>query len=132
MEYLGRSLWVMGYAFDLCFVYPRRHSSSNHLSQHFCLHVIYGTLSLTPSLLFNRPWTNQHPLPRPKAQYMILGPYPYNNPSKLRFFPLIWGEKVGFWFLRVKAIHFLGLHVREYCFVHPITVTDASEPVMRH
>ena len=38
---------------------------------------------------------------------MILSPYPYNSPSKLRFFPLIRGEKVGFWFLRDKTNWFL-------------------------
>ena len=78
-EFPGMSLWVIAYAFDLCFVYPRRNSSSDHLSQPFCLHVIYGALSLTPLLLFIRLQTNQHPRPRPKAQYMILGPYPYNT-----------------------------------------------------
>ena len=38
----------------------------------------HGTLSLTPSLLFIRPRTNQRPRLRPKAQYIVLGPYPYN------------------------------------------------------
>ena len=33
---------------------------------------------------------------KPKAQYMILGTYPYNSPSKFRFFPFIRGGKVGF------------------------------------
>ena len=73
-----------------------RHSSLDHISQPFCLHVIYGTLSLTPLLLFIRPQTNQCSRPRPKAQYMILGLYPYNSPLKLWFFPLIRGENVGF------------------------------------
>ena len=30
-----------------------------------------------------------HSRPRPKALYTNLGPYPYNNPSKLQFFPFI-------------------------------------------
>ena len=32
MEFPRRSLWVIGYTFDLCFVYPRRHFSSYPLS----------------------------------------------------------------------------------------------------
>ena len=59
------------------FVYPRRYSSSNHLPQPIHLQNTHGTLSLTPSLLFIRPQTNQRPQPRPKAQYIILGHYPY-------------------------------------------------------
>ena len=34
----------------------------------FHLHVTYGTLNLTLSLLFIRPRTNQYSRPRPKAQ----------------------------------------------------------------
>ena len=45
----------------------------------FHLHVTYGTLNLTPLVLFIRPQTNQRPRPKPKAQYTILGPYPYNS-----------------------------------------------------
>ena len=32
VEFPRRSLWVIEYTFDLCFVYSRRHFSSNHLS----------------------------------------------------------------------------------------------------
>ena len=123
MEFLERLLWVIEYMLDLCFVYPRRQSSSDHLPQPFHLHVTYRTLNLTPLLLFIRPWTNQHSRPKPKAQYTILGPYPYNSPSKLRFFPPIWGEKVGFLFFRIKTIHFFSSHVRDYRFACPIIKT---------
>ena len=78
MKFLRRSPWMIGYTFDLCFVYSRIYSSSDHLPLPFHLHFAYGTLSLTPSLLFIRPWTNQHPRPRFKTQYTILGPYSYN------------------------------------------------------
>ena len=78
VEFPGKSLRVIGYAFDLCFIYPRRHSSSDHISQLFRLYVIYGTLSLTPLILFIHLLTNQRSRPRAMAQYMILGPYPYN------------------------------------------------------
>ena len=47
-------------------------------SQPFHLLPTHGTLNLTPSLLFIRSRTNQRPQPRPKAQYIILGPCPYN------------------------------------------------------
>ena len=50
---------------------------SDNLPHPFHLQPTHGTLSLTPSLLFIRPRTNQCPWPRPKAQYIILGPYPY-------------------------------------------------------
>ena len=78
VKFPGRSLWVVEYTFNLCIVYPRRQSSSDHLPQPFHLHVTYGTLNLTPLLLFIRPRTNQRPQPKPKIQYIILGPYPYN------------------------------------------------------
>ena len=68
---------MIGYTFDMCFVYPRRYSSSNHLPQPFHWQPIHGTLNLTPLLLFICPRTNQRPRPRPNAQYIILGPYPY-------------------------------------------------------
>ena len=87
---------MIEHTFDPCFVYPGRQSSSDHLSQPFCLHVTHGALNLTPSQLLIRPRTNQRPRAKPKAQYTILGPYPYNSPLKFRFFPLIQGEKVGF------------------------------------
>ena len=74
VEFPGKSLWVIGYTFDLCFVYPRRQFFSDHLFQPFHLHVTYRTLNLTPSLLFISPRTNQRPRPKPKAQYTILGP----------------------------------------------------------
>ena len=51
-------------------------------SQSFYLHLTHEILSLIPSLLFIRPWTNQRPRPRPKAQYTISGPYPYNYHNK--------------------------------------------------
>ena len=35
VEFLRRSLWVTGYVLDLCLAYPRRYSSSEHLSQPF-------------------------------------------------------------------------------------------------
>ena len=70
---------MIGYAFGLCFVYPRRYSSSNHLPQPFHLQHTHGTLSLTPALLFILSQTNQRPRPRPKAQYIILGLYPYKQ-----------------------------------------------------
>ena len=62
------SPWMIGYTSDLCFVYPRRYYSSDHLPQPFHLQPTHGTLSLTHSLLFIRPRTNQYPKPRPKAQ----------------------------------------------------------------
>ena len=43
------------------------------------LHFTYETLSLTPLQLFIRPRTNQHLRLRLKAQYTILGPYPYSD-----------------------------------------------------
>ena len=43
------------------------------------MHVTHGALNLTPSQLLIRPRTNQRPRPKPKAQYTILGPYPYTN-----------------------------------------------------
>ena len=74
----------------------------------FQLHVTYGILNLTPSLLFIHPWINQRPWTKPKAQYTILGLYTYNSPSKLRFFPFIQGEKVGFFFfLELKPFIYL-------------------------
>ena len=95
-------------------------------SQSFHLLPTHGTLSLTPSLLFIRPQ------PRHKAQYIILGSCPYNCPSKLRFFPFIQGEKMGFWFLRVKIIYFFYLHVWKHCFVCPVTAPNASGPAISH
>ena len=100
VKFPRRSLWVIENTFVLCFVHPRRQSSSDHLFQPFNLHVTYGNLNLTPSPLFFRPRTNQRPQPNPKAQYTILGLYLYNSLSKLRFFPLIRGEKVEFWFVK--------------------------------
>ena len=132
MEFPGRSLWVIGYTFGLHYVYSRRYYSLDQLPQRFHLRQIHETLSLTPSLLFISPRTNQRPRLRLKAQNIVLGPYPYNSPSKLWFFPLIWGEKVGFWFLRVKTIRFSGLHMWEYRFTRLITVTDTSEQAMHH
>ena len=73
------SLWAIEYAFDLCFVHPRRQSSSNHLSWPRHLHITYRTLNLTSSLLFIRHRTNQRYWPKLKAQYAILGPYPYKH-----------------------------------------------------
>ena len=32
VEFPRMSLWVIEYTFDLCFIYPRRHFSSDHLS----------------------------------------------------------------------------------------------------
>ena len=63
-----------------------------------------------------------------KAQGPIydFGPYPYNSPSKLQFFPLIQGEKVGFWFLRDKTIYFSSSHMWNYRFACPMIATDAS------
>ena len=58
-------------------LFIRGDSSLDNLPQPFHLQPTHGTLSLTPSLLFIRPRTNQRPRPRPKAQYIILGPYPY-------------------------------------------------------
>ena len=58
-------------------LFIRGDSSLENLPQPFHLQLTHGTLSLRPSLLFIRPWTNQRPGPRPKAQYIILGPYPY-------------------------------------------------------
>ena len=94
----------------------------------FYLHVTYGTLNLTPLLLFIHLRTNQHHRPRPKAQYIILGPYPYNSPSKFRFFLLSEEKKWGFDFLRVKTINSSDLH----CLVLLIIVTDALKPTMCH
>ena len=51
----------------------------NHLPQPIHLQNTHETLSLTPSLLFIRPRINQRPWPRPNAQYIILGPYPYKG-----------------------------------------------------
>ena len=51
--------------------------SSNHLPQPFHSQHTHGTSSLTHSLLFIRPRTNQRLRPRLKAQYIILGHYPY-------------------------------------------------------
>ena len=45
----------------------------------------------------------KRPQTEPKTHRMVLGSYPYNSPSKFQFFPLIWGEKVGFWFLGDKT-----------------------------
>ena len=73
---------MVGYTFDLCFVHPKRHSFSAYLLQPFHLLPTYETLSLTSSLLFIRSWINQRPWPLPKAQYINLGPYPYNNNNK--------------------------------------------------
>ena len=70
---------MVGYILYLCFVNLRRHFSSACLPQPFHLLPTHGILSLTPSLLFIRPWTNQRPWPRTKTQYIILGPYPYKG-----------------------------------------------------
>ena len=59
----------------------------DNLPQLFHLQPTYETLSLTPLLLFIRPRTNQCPRLRPKAQYIILGSYPFNSPLKLQLFP---------------------------------------------
>ena len=68
----------------------------DQLPQCFQLQQIHEILSLTLSLLFISPRTNQRSQLRLKAQNIVLGPYPYNSPLKLQFFPLIQGEKVGF------------------------------------
>ena len=132
MEYPRMSFWMIGYTFNLCFIYPMRYFSSNNFPQSFHLQPTHGTLSLIPSLLFICPRTNQRPRPRPKAQCIILGLYPYNSPLKLRIFPLIRGEKVGFWFLRVKTIYFFDLHVWKHWFVCLVTAPKASEPAIPH
>ena len=99
----------------------------------FQLHVTYGILNLTPSLLFIHPRINQRPWTKPKAQHTILGLYTYNSPSKLRFFPLIQGEKVGFFFFfRIKTIHLFGSHAWDYHFARYIIAIDVSEPAMRN
>ena len=77
VEFPRGSPWTIRYTFDLCFVYPRRCSSSDHLPLPFHLQSTHGTLSLTLFLLFIRSWTNQRPRPRPKTQHITLGPYPY-------------------------------------------------------
>ena len=51
----------------------------------FPLVCYLGTLNLTLSLLFIRPWTNQRPWLKPNAQYTILGPYPYTNHMEYPF-----------------------------------------------
>ena len=78
VKLLERSPWMVGYTFGLCFVYPRRHSSSACLPQPFYSQSTHETLSLTASLLFIRPWTNQRPRSKPETQYIILGIYSYN------------------------------------------------------
>ena len=70
---------MVGYTLDLCFVHPRIHFPSTCPPQSFHLLPTHRTLSLTFSLLFIRPRTNQRPRPSPKAQYVILGSYPYNE-----------------------------------------------------
>ena len=49
-----------------------------------------------------------------KAQGLInfFRPLPHNSPSKLRFFPPLRGEKVGFWFLRQDQLIFWFTRVR--------------------
>ena len=63
---------------------------------------------------------------KPKVQHIILGLYPYNSSSKFRFFPLIRGEKVGFWFPRDEVNWSLDLHVWEYnltCLIIAVVVS---------
>ena len=70
---------MVRYTLDLCFVHPRIHFPSTCPPQPFHLLPTHKTLSLTFSLLFIRPRTNQRSRPRPKAQYIIMDPYPYNE-----------------------------------------------------
>ena len=132
MELPGRSPWMVWYTFDLCFVYPRRHSSSACLPQPFHSQPTHGTLNLTPLLLFIHLRTNQCPQPKSKAQYIIWAFISTIAPQNSGFFPFIREEKVGFWFLRVKTIYFFDLHVWKHCFMCPVTTPDTSKPVMPH
>ena len=72
------------------------------------------------------------PEQKPKAQHVILGLYPYNNPLKFRFIPLIWGEKVGFWFPRDEVKWPLDLHVWEYSLTRLIIAAIVSKFARRH
>ena len=76
------------------------------------LYFAHWVLGLNHSLPFTHPQTTQFSI---KAQGPIhdLGPQPYNSPSKLRFFPLIWGEKWGFDFSGINIILSLELHMWE-------------------
>ena len=67
---------------------------------------------------------------RPNIQFWAL--IPTIAPQNSGFSLLSEEKKWGFDLLRVKVIHFFGLHVWEYHFACPITVTDTSELAMRH
>ena len=59
---------------DLCFVQPRRYSSSAYPLQPSHLQLAHGVLSLTSSLLFICPRTTRRLQTRPKVQHIFLGP----------------------------------------------------------
>ena len=79
------------------------------------LHVTYGTLNLTLSLLFIHPQTNQRPWTKPKAEYTILGPYPTIAPQNSDFSLLSEEKKYDFDFLELKPfislVHTHGITV---------------------
>ena len=123
---------MVGYTLDLCFVHPRRHFSSACLPQPFHLLATHRTLSLTLSLLFIHHRINQRPRSRPKTQYIILGPYPYNSPSKLRFFPSYSRRNSGVLIFECLDHLFLRFTLVKHCFVCPVTAPDALEPAIPH
>ena len=132
MELSGKSSWMVGYMFNLCFVYPRRHSSSTCLPQPFHLQPTHGALSLTPSLLFIRPRTNQRSQPRPKAQGPIynFGLYPYKyiyrhitrqiGPTKKKYTWIFWFIEL---FSRSK---FFPIYLIQFFFISIFFITIHS------
>ena len=67
------------------------HKAKGGCTPRTTIHLLstYGIWSENISQLFASPQTYLYPRIKPKAQYIILGPCPYNRPSKPRvsFYP---------------------------------------------
>ena len=91
LELPGRSPWLLEYIFELYLSCTRRYCSSDHPP--ICILLIKSWVWTIHYHLF----VHRLLMLSAKAQGPIydLGPKPYNNPSKLRFFSLSSKEKSG-------------------------------------
>ena len=124
---------MTGYVLDLHLAYPRRYSSSEHLSQpfHWNITLVDSELNtLTIVYSFLGPINVLSQSPRLNIQFWALIPTiaPKNSNFSLSSEEKNW----GFDFLVVKIINSSDLHTWEHCQALLITVDDTSKPAMRH
>lgn len=116
---LRRSHWSLECIFKMRSSCPRKSSSSDHPP---FVSYLWNFKNWNPSPLFAPPRAFSHPQIRTKAQYIILGPYPYNSPSKLRHSRrksgvLIFKRQnhLFLWFTRVRVLFYMP-HNCNWCF----------------